>query len=111
MNTALYNHVMVLICSAYYRLCKKQSVEQSNSDDESAEEAEDDLPQRLGPHSDQTTATQVTSYHVVKDKTQKMHVWLVARALRSSYLPGKDIVEIMAERVERLQDPSVHVMV
>jgi hypothetical protein len=42
---------------------------------------------------------------------QKMHAWLVSRALRSCYLPGSDIVDIMAERVQRLADPRVHMSV
>lgn len=118
-NTALYDHVMGLITTTYYQLKARQgggaSRGASFSSEPPAESAADDSAAHATPpatrHRKQPAHTQMPPSFVLRDTMQKMHAWLVCRALRSSYLPGPAIVSIMAERVQRLSDKRVTMVV
>lgn len=106
-NTALYDHVMSLVRDQYMRLCEAQGAKRDNEADPDSQQRK----HRYNPRSRPQSKVHEPPSFAVKDKMQKMHVWLISRALRSSYLPGKAIVDIMAERVERLGDRRIKMVV
>jgi hypothetical protein len=113
-NTPLYDHVMALVASSYYRLCARYADNPANitvEQNDASDKLEDDYISQITPYRKPPSQQQMPPSFVHRDKMQKMHAWLVSRALRSSYLPGRDIVELMAERVERLADERVHMSV
>ena len=118
-NTALYDHVMELITASYYQLREKHgggAAYASIAREQPVESDEDEASQQPATppgtqHPAQQAHGRLPHSFVLKDTMQKMHAWLVCRALRSSYLPGQAIVDIMAERVQRLSDKRVTMVV